>query len=51
MYNAMKKLISRMFYATIQEAQEKLDIFYAMGRLTSAQYTELSNLVNEIYND
>ena len=49
MYNAMKKLIEKKFYKTADEAQEKLDIFFAVGRLTEEQYTELSLLVVEVY--
>ncbi len=49
MYNAMKKLINRRFYKTAEEAQEKLDVFYAMGRLTTEQYEELTALVTSVY--
>ena len=27
--------------------EEKIDIFYAVGKLTEAEYTELSNMINE----
>ena len=49
MYNAMKKLIGRRFYASAAAAQEKLDVFFAVGRLTAEQYTELAALVGEVY--
>ena len=49
MYNAMKKLINRRFYKTAEEAQEKLDVFCAMGRLTTEQYEELTALVTSVY--
>ena len=49
MYNAMKKLIQRKFYATAEEAQEKLDVFFAVNRLTAEQYAELTALVEEVY--
>lgn len=49
MYNAMKKLINRRFYKTAEEAQEKLDVFYAMGRLNTEQYEELTALVTSLY--
>lgn len=49
MYNRMKKLIERRYYATANDAQEKLDVFFAVGRLTAAQYTELSALVGNKY--
>jgi hypothetical protein len=49
MYNAMKKLIGRRFYADAAVAQEKLDVFFAVGRLTAEQYAELAALVGEVY--
>ena len=49
MYNAMKKLIQRKFYGTAEEAQEKIDVFFAVNRLTSEQYAELSALIEEVY--
>ena len=49
MYNAMKRLISRNFYKTAEEAQSKLDVFYACNRLSDEQYTELTELVVTSY--
>lgn len=49
MYNTMKKLISRKFYKTAEAAQTKLDVFYAVNRLTDDQYAELTALVEEVY--
>ena len=49
MYSAMKRLISRNFYKTAEEAQNKLDVFYAVNRLSDEQYTELTALVTETY--
>ena len=49
MYNSMKRLISRKFYKTADEAQNKLDVFYAVNRLTDEQYTELTELVQTTY--
>lgn len=49
MYNAMKKLIQRKFYATAEDAQEKLDVFFAVNRLTAEQYAELTTLVEDVY--
>lgn len=48
-YNSMKKLINKKFYDTADEAQSKLDVFYACNRLTDDEYTELTALVEEIY--
>ena len=49
MYSAMKRLIVRKFYKTADEAQNKLDVFYAVNRLSDEQYTELASLVTETY--
>ena len=49
MYNVMKKLISKKFYKTAEEAQNKIDIFYATNRLKDEEYTELSLLIEEVY--
>lgn len=49
MANIMTKLINKKFYATAEDAQVKLDVFFAVGRLTNEQYTELTALVLEKY--
>ncbi len=49
MYKSMKVLINRHFYATQEEAQERLDMFYAKKRLTEDQYSELCDLLDEKY--
>ena len=51
MYNAMKRLIARKFYKTADEAQNKLDVFYTVSRLSDEQYTELASLVTETYSE
>lgn len=51
MYSAMNKLINKKFYATAEDAQVKLDVFFAVGRLTDEQYTELSALIAETYSN
>lgn len=51
MYSAMKRLIARKFYKTADEAQNKLDVFYAVNRLSDEQYTELAGLVVESYSE
>ena len=51
MYSAMKRLIARKFYKTADEAQNKLDVFYAVNRLSDEQYTELASLVAETYSE
>lgn len=49
MYNAMKKLIEKHFYKSAEEAQNKLDVFFAVNRLTDTQYAELTAEVCEVY--
>ena len=49
MYSAMKKLIIKKYYPTAVVAQDKLDVFFAMNRLTSPQYEELTTLIIEVY--
>lgn len=49
MYSAMKRLITRKFYKNADEAQNKLDVFYAVNRLSDEQYTELTELAVTTY--
>lgn len=49
MYKSMKTLITRKFYKTAELAQRKLDVFYAVNRLSDDEYQELTALVVEIY--
>ena len=49
MYKMMKKLIEKKFYKTAEESQNKLDVFYAMNRLTDDEYSELTILVESTY--
>ena len=49
MYKTMKLLISKKFYNTQEEAQQKLDVFYAMSKLTDEEYVELTMLAEQMY--
>ena len=49
MYKSMKILITRHFYKTGEAAQKKLDVFYAVNRLTDDEYTELTALAETVY--
>lgn len=49
MYNVMKKLIEKKFYRTAAEARERIDIFFAVGRLDGESYTELAALCAAVY--
>lgn len=44
LYNTLKRLIER---GQTVGLQDKLDVFYAYGRLTEEQYKELTGLLNE----
>lgn len=49
MYKSMKTLITRKFYKSAEAAQKKLDVFYAVNRLSDDEYQELTALVVEVY--
>ena len=49
MFNTMKKLIEKKFYKIADAAQDKIDVFFAVGRRTDGQYTELSLLIDAVY--
>jgi len=51
MYNILKKLITRKYYATREEAQERVDVAYSMQKINEAQYAELNALIEEKYPD
>lgn len=51
MYKSMKILITRHFYKTGEIAQKKLDVFYAVNRLSDNEYTELTALVETVYGE
>lgn len=50
MYNLMKRVIEAAIRTnTVDEAMliERIDTFYAVGKLTTAEYTELTAMVVE----
>ena len=49
MYKSMKILIGKHFYKTADAAQNKLDVFFAVNRLSQEEYEELTALVNTVY--
>lgn len=51
MYKSMKILINRHFYKTADAAQSKLDVFFAVDRLTKDEYQELTTLVETAYGE
>ena len=48
MYKSMKILIGKKFYRTAEQAQNKLDVFFACNRLTDEEYTELTALTADL---
>nr|DAT99038.1 MAG TPA: hypothetical protein [Caudoviricetes sp.] len=51
MYNIMTKLIDKRFYKTREEAQQKCDVFFAVGRITDDEYTDLCALIESVYGE
>ena len=45
MYTLLKSKITRKSYASKEEMQTMLDLYYFKGRITAEQYDELSNLL------
>ncbi len=48
-YTYMKNLINVKFYATKEEAENKVMAFYAVNRLNDTEFTELMMLCEEKY--
>lgn len=51
MYKSMKILIGKNFYKDAETAQNKLDVFFAVNRLSDEEYTELTALIVDIYGE
>ena len=49
MFNILKNLISKHFYADKEAAQAKVDMCFAMGKITQDQYADLTMLIEEQY--
>lgn len=47
----MHNLISKKFYSEKAQATEKLDIYFAMNKITAEQYSELTLLAEESYTE
>lgn len=45
----MTNLINKKFYATKEDAIEKLDVYFAMSRIDETQHAELVMLTEEKY--
>lgn len=45
----LENLINKKYYETKEEIQNKLDVFYAMSKISDEEYTELTLKVEEVY--
>lgn len=47
----LENLINKKFYEKKEEIQNKLDVFYAMSKITDEEYTTLTLKVEEVYTE
>lgn len=47
----LKRLITKKFYKEKSEIDYKLNVFYATGKITAEEFTELTILLNDTYVD
>lgn len=47
----MTNLINKKFYGAKEEAVEKLDVYFAMNRISEEEYMDLVMLAEEMYPD
>ena len=45
----MKNLISKKFYESKEEAIAKLDVYFAMNRISEEEYAELALMAESVY--
>ena len=45
----LDKLITKKYYANKADIQNKLDVFYAMSKITDEEYTTLTLKVEQMY--
>lgn len=45
----LENLINKKFYDTKEEIQNKLDVFYAMSKISDEEYTNMTLKVEEVY--
>ena len=46
----MTNLINKQFYATKEDAISKLDVYYAMNRISEEDYAALVMMAGSVYN-
>lgn len=49
MFKTLSNLIKKRFYSDREAAIDKIDVCFAMNKITEGQYTDLMILVNEYY--
>lgn len=47
----MTNLIEKKFYSTKEEAIEKLDVYFAMNRISEEEYATLTLLAESMFSD
>lgn len=45
----LEKLITKKFYENKEEIQNKLNVFYAMSKITDEEYSNLTLKVEDVY--
>ncbi len=45
----LKKLIEKKYYKEKEEIENKLNVFYAMNKISDEEYSELTMLVEDTY--
>lgn len=51
MYKILENLINNTYYATKEEVEQKLNVFFAFNVLTQEEYTQLMALTAEKYKE
>lgn len=47
----LKKLIAKKYYKEKADIENKLNVFYAMSKISDEEFTELTILLNDTYVD
>lgn len=45
----LEKLITKKYYANKEDIENKLNVFYAMSKITDEEYSDLTLKVEEVY--
>lgn len=45
----LKRLITKKYYKEKADIENKLNVFYAMSKITDEEFTELTMLLNDTY--